>query len=100
VTGQLNFHALQLMLKVYDLRLAEPKTPLWRIALRPNLFRLEQGTEAPPPDKMNVVSATLSRHLKKAKAIIANVGEERFPDIRLPKQTKSSPSASAVSPEP
>jgi len=67
------------MLNVYDLRLEEPKTPLWKIALRLNLFRLEQGMTTPPPDKMNVVSATVSRHLKKAKAIIANVGEERFP---------------------
>ena len=84
------------MLKVYDLRLAEPKTQLWKIALRPNLFRLEQGTEAPPPDKMNVVSATVSRYLKKARAVIANVGEERFPDIRLPKTTKSQQKAESA----
>ena len=79
VVGQPNIHALQLMLKIYDLKLAEPKMPMWQIAVRLRLFHLEQAEAS--TDEKNVATATVSRYLKKARALIDNVGKGRFPDF-------------------
>lgn len=86
VTGQPNIDALRLILKVHDLKLAEPKLPLWQLAIRLNLFRLEQGQTKPAADRLNVITAVMSRYLKKAKTIIENVGKGKFPYDRVPRK--------------
>lgn len=81
VVGRSKPISLNLHLEIYEYREANPKLALWRIARHFKLFHLEQYAK-PTPDTQarNIMSATVSRHLKKANALIHNVGFGRFPD--------------------
>jgi len=53
------------------------------------LFQMEQlvlanDLKETASDKKNVMAATVSRYLRKAEAMIVNVGLGRFPDTKKP----------------
>jgi len=66
-------------LKVWEAKKAFPKASNFDLAYESGLISLmERRSEE--PDLINVVGATVSRYVREAKALIANVGEGRFPD--------------------
>ena len=77
VIGQPNIHALRVTLELYDLRMAEPETPFWQLLSRLRLFHSEQTV--PSLDERNLAAAMGSRYMRKAKAMIENVGKGFFP---------------------
>lgn len=89
VVGYPNLKALKEMLHVYDLHKAEPMLRHWQIGER--LYRedkldvTEKAITNPSDpwnfgaDARNVMTATISRHLKKARAYIANSAGPFFP---------------------
>ncbi len=84
VLGQPNMPALRITLQVYDLRKAEPNLKLWQIGERLRLFQMEQlpaagDTALTIANKRNIMAATVSRYLRKAEAMIENVGKGIFP---------------------
>ncbi len=87
VHGQPNVPALQITLQVYDFRHAHPELTLWQIGEQLRLFQLEQlvadgDTRLTIANKRSIMAATVSRYLRKAQAMIDNVAEGRFPDVR------------------
>ena len=91
VTGKVDLVFLEDALKVWDDRQADPNKPLWKIAqdlqIVPSKHWVrDDDTIKIAAAKKNVMAATASRLLRKATAIIANVGNGRFPDSR---QTKA-----------
>ena len=79
---------LETALAVWDLRQARPDLALWQIAnetrcvKREHLVRdedREKGLKGELTLKKNVLAATASRYIRKAEAMIANVGQGRFP---------------------
>lgn len=84
VLGRPKAKSLNLHLEIYEYREAYPQLPLWRIAKDCKLFDLEHyNWPIPDTDSRNIMSATVSRHLKKANALIHNVGLGRFPDYTV-----------------
>lgn len=81
VLGRPKVDGLQVHHKVYIFVRENPDIPLWKVAQILRLFHLEHYLR-PMPDVQarNIMSATVSRHLKKARALIHNVGLGRFPD--------------------
>ncbi len=85
VSGKVDLAFLEDALRVWDARQAEPTKPLWKIAQDLQIVpskhwvREEDSTRVAAAKK-NVMAATTSRLLKKAVAIIENVGTGRFPD--------------------
>jgi hypothetical protein len=75
-------------LEVWDLRHRRPELALWEIA---NLTRCVSPHNLIRNDdlaqdltvKKNLLSATASRYIRKAEAMIRNVADGRFPDTRL-----------------
>jgi len=83
VLGRPNVKALKLHLNIYKCRLKHPHLPLWKVGQLANLFEEKDYLEPKPDtDSRNVMSAIVSRHLKKAKALIKNVAFGKFPDYK------------------
>jgi hypothetical protein len=94
VIGQPNMHALAQTLKVYDYRVANPDLKLWEVAMVLDQFKsfkpsTNPGKKREGDDEKNLMTATVSRYLKKAKAMIENVGVGRFPDTTSEKPETS-----------
>ena len=84
VYGRPKLEKLKLYLDVYEYYESHSGRPLWRIAQDLKLFHLNQYmVSKPDTDARNIMSATVSRHLKKAEALIYNVGYGRFPDYKV-----------------
>ena len=73
---------LKTALSVYDYRQVSD-LPLWRIGVELNLISPDDPNNI-SPDEKNTSAATVSRYLKKAKAMIKNAGYGRFPDVTPP----------------
>jgi hypothetical protein len=83
VLGRPNIYALKLHLNIYKYREANPNMPLWQVAQNLKLFHLERfKSTTPDTDSRNTMSATVSRHLKKADVLIKNIALGRFPDYK------------------
>lgn len=76
VNVRFSIHALEQMMKVYELRQAEPHLTLAEIGqqlkLIPTAMPKRGDTKKELADKKNTMSAAVSRYLKKAAAIIKN----------------------------
>jgi len=83
VQGQPNVHALETALAVFDMRRASPDMPLWEIAsvlkLLPKQRLSATDTPSARRDKKNVLAASASRYLKRARLMIDNAGLGVFP---------------------
>lgn len=84
VEGQPNVPALEMGLTVFDLRGTLPDLALWEIGARiPKLSASQKIKPGDSPserlDKRRVLSATVSRYLKRVKAAIDRAGEGVFP---------------------
>lgn len=84
LAGQFTIESLRTTLKAYDLRQADPKMPLWRVALEAGLAKTVQKQRAgsiyePDADQKNALNVAASRALKRAKAMIANTAKGVFP---------------------
>ncbi len=84
VKGQPNIPAIKQALEVYDFKKAHPKMKLWEIGNA--IPKLQMGnkikignTESEIADKKNVLSATVSRYLRRAERSINNTGIGTFP---------------------
>jgi len=81
---------LQTMLKVYDAWLTNSKLgkderkPLWKVGedikLLHSAITIPSDTPHVKTAKQNIMTATVSRHVKNAKAIIANTAKGEFPN--------------------
>lgn len=84
VKGQPNIPAIKQALEVYDYWLAHPEKKLWEIGNEIPRLQISNKlaadtTKAIDTDKKNVLAATVSRYLKKAKASIKAVEDGYFP---------------------
>lgn len=84
LAGQFTIESLRATLKAYDLRQADSKMPLWRVALEAGLAKTVQKEHAgsiyePDADQKNALNVAASRALKRAKAMIANTARGVFP---------------------
>ena len=84
LAGQFTIESLRATLKAYDLRQADPKMPLWRVALEAGLAKTVQKERAgsiyePDADQKNALNVAASRALKRAKAMISNTARGVFP---------------------
>ncbi len=84
LAGQFTIESLRATLAAYDLKMADPKMPLWRIALEAGLAKAVQKQRAgsiyePDADQKNALNVAASRALKRAKAMIANTAKGVFP---------------------
>lgn len=84
VVGRPDMDALKNTLLVYDLwkqaQASGTKMTLWQIAME--LDHCKGYYDAQEADDRNTLGVIASRYLKKAKAMIENVGLGRFPDIK------------------
>lgn len=92
VIGQPNINALKLTLMVYDYRIEHPELKLWEVALVLDQFKTAQfdknsSLKLNGYDQKNLMTATVSRYLRKADVMIENVGLGRFPDPNTPQVT-------------
>ncbi len=86
VTGHVDIDALQKCLSVYDMKKQNPKMKLWEVAqecrvVKPD-SRIKAGDEKLKGEllrKRLIAANTVSRLLKKAKKIIVEVSNGRFP---------------------
>jgi len=84
VKGQPNIPAIKQALEVYDFTLANPDLKLWEIGNsipRLQMANKLKSTDTPGEraDKRNVLAATVSRYLKRAKNSINNTALGKFP---------------------
>lgn len=84
VTGHIDTDALQKCLRMYDMKIANPKMPLWQItqeckAIKRDAFIEDCDTQAIITNKKLILANTASRLIKKAKIIISNVEHGKFP---------------------
>ena len=84
VTGHIDTDALQKCLRVYDMRNANPKMPLWQItqeckAIKRDAFIEVSDSQAIITNKKLILANTASRLMKKAKLIVKNVEQGKFP---------------------
>ena len=84
VTGHIDTDALQKCLRVYDMKIANPKMPLWQItqeckAIKREAFIETGDTQAIITNKKLILANTASRLIKKAKLIIKNTEQGKFP---------------------
>lgn len=84
ITGHVDTLALQKCLAVYDARKAEPKKPMWQIALECKVvstrdMAINQKTGEPTSGDKLVFANTVNRLLRKAERIINGTAEGRFP---------------------
>lgn len=88
VRSSVNIHAMKLILATYDLRMANPKMPLWRIGHELRLGTVLTAQELAAEgrkqniDKKNRLAAAASRKLKQAKMVIEGVGKGYFPALK------------------
>lgn len=84
VIGQPNVNALMVTLKVYDHRQLHPEKTLWQIGMILDQFKSfdpsQREGRLDGTHEKNIMAATVSRYLRKAEAMIHNVGLGRFPD--------------------
>ena len=84
VTGHIDTDALQKCLRVYDMRITNPKMPLWQItqeckAIKRDAFIEDGDTQGIITNKKLILANTASRLVKKAMMIVQNVEQGRFP---------------------
>lgn len=84
VTGHIDTDALQKCLRVYDMKIENPKIPLWQItqqckAIKRDAFIETGDTQAIITNKKLILANTASRLIKKAKVIIKNTEQGKFP---------------------
>lgn len=97
-TDRIAINFLEVALKVWDERKANPKKPLWLLAQDLNLSMMNHvpiGKNGKIPrgghvaNQKNRLAATASRYLRKANAAIVNIARGRFPDYSIPKTVSS-----------
>ena len=84
LAAQFQIDSLRASLAAYDIRKANPKRPLWRIALDAGLadtVRAEIEKQKSPPDLLqrNSLAVAASRAIKRATAMIENASKGVFP---------------------
>ena len=84
VTGHIDTDALQKCLRVYDMKIANPKMPLWEItqeckAIKRDTFIIDSDSQGIITNKKLILANTSSRLLKKATLIIENTEQGKFP---------------------
>ena len=84
VTGHVDVFALQKCLRVYDMKIANPKMPLWKLtqeckAIKRDAFIEDSDTQGIITNKKLILANTASRLLNKAKMIIRNTELGKFP---------------------
>ena len=84
VTGHIDTDALQKCLRVYDMKVANPKMRLWQVtqackAIKRDAFIVDGDTQGIITNKKLILANTASRLIKKAETIIKNVENGRFP---------------------
>jgi hypothetical protein len=84
VTGHIDTDALQKCLRVYDMKIANPKMPLWQItqeckAIKRDAFIIDSDPQGIITNKKLILANTASRLLKKAALIIENTEQGKFP---------------------
>jgi len=84
VKGHIDTDALQKCLRVYDMKVANPKMRLWQVtqeckAIKRDAFIVGGDTKKIITNKKLILANTASRLVKKAEAIIKNVESGRFP---------------------
>jgi hypothetical protein len=84
VTGHIDTDALQKCLRVYDMKIANPKMPLWKMtqeckAIKREAFIEVGDTQAIITNKKLILANTASRLVKKAVIIINNTELGKFP---------------------
>lgn len=87
ITGHVDTLALQKSLAVYDARRAEPKKPMWQIALDCKVvstrdMAINQKTGEPMSGDKLVFANTVNRLLRKAEKIIKGTAEGKFPVLK------------------
>ena len=81
---QFKIESLRDSLLAYDLRKANPKKPLWKIAIEAGLAstvqrELERQKTAPDFEQRNTLAVAASRAIKRATVMIENTGKGTFP---------------------
>jgi len=84
VTGHIDTDALQKCLRLYDMKVANPKMRLWQVtqackAIKRDAFIADGDTQGIITNKKLILANTASRLVKKAEIIIKNVENGRFP---------------------
>ena len=84
LAGQFQIESLKASLAAYDIRKTDPKRPLWRIAIDAGLAEtvlreLKKQKGLPDADQRNGLTVAASRAIKRATAMIENVGKGVFP---------------------
>jgi hypothetical protein len=84
VTGHIDTVAMQKCLRVYDMKIANPKMPLWQLtqeckAIKRDAFIETGDTQGIITNKKLILANTASRLIKKAKLIISNTEQGKFP---------------------
>ncbi len=82
--GQPNVKALELALKIYDLKIENPKLTLWELSellpkFQPTNKINRNDTKYEIIDKKNRLSASIARYLSRAQKSINNTGHGIFP---------------------
>lgn len=84
VIGQPNINSLMTTLQVYDYRQLHPEMTLWQVGMILRQFKDFDPNKLKGKydgyEQKNIMTATVSRYLKKAELMITNVGHGRFPD--------------------
>lgn len=84
VSGHVDTDALQKCLRVFDMKIVNPKMPLWQLAqeaqaIQRSAFIVDGDTQGIITNKKLILANTASRLVKKAKLIVKNVEQGRFP---------------------
>lgn len=88
ISGQPNVPALTIALRVFDHWKANPQMPLWQIGNSLPKFQMEHRIRSDDSagdrtNKKNVLAATVSRYLRRAKRTIAATEFGRFPRLKV-----------------
>jgi hypothetical protein len=83
VSGHIDTVAMQKCLRVYDMKIANPKMPLWQLtqeckAIKRDAFIVNGDTQGIITNKKLILANTASRLIKKAKMLIQNVEVGKF----------------------
>jgi hypothetical protein len=84
VTGHVDTDALQKCLRVYDMKIENPKMPLWQMtqeckAMSLDAFIKDDDTQGIITNKKLILANTASRLVRKAALIVKNVEQGKFP---------------------
>ena len=82
--SQFKIASLRAALVAYDIRHADPKRPLWKVAIDAGLANtvrreIKQQKTLPDAEQRNALSVAASRAIKRATAMIENAGKGVFP---------------------